>query len=397
MTPVTIQDFVDRRVGPSTTLVQMDGYALMVPFPAAAPSGEDADPGLTYSWLAVRGELGDPRTAMVRTALLPETLRTRPVVARLVSDPGAVTDALDALGAAGTAHEPLLLDEIEDPRAQDGARSVDSLEALSDMEPGDLVRVQLRFAGGIASCRVAGTCQAQRLAAGIGSWDNLATDAAGTAAVVRTGYPPSVAPFHAFGQQAGGAAEVETLLSVGWIDGMIGWARVLRGAHVEHDLTLPIDRLWLGPTLFAATALLLWLGRRMGYPRFRVTGAAATRWTPAAATGAAGTAIAANATGRITPHGGSPFEVDHVPATLARDPASGDVRLTLGEGGGQRAVTVPKALGSLGSIEYGELVQLHGSRPAMRLNWFGSQVLLVFDTTASRDDAARLVHGDTRS
>ena len=44
-------------------------------------------------------------------------------------------------------------------------------------------------------------------------------------------------------------------------------------------------------------------------------------------------------------------------------------------------------------MEAGELRYLTGRRPALRVGWYGSQVLLVFDDEARRDAAATLLSG----
>jgi IMP dehydrogenase/GMP reductase len=42
-------------------------------------------------------------------------------------------------------------------------------------------------------------------------------------------------------------------------------------------------------------------------------------------------------------------------------------------------------------MEAGEMRYLRGRRPALRVGWYGSQVLLVFDNVATRDAASALL------
>lgn len=393
VSPVTIPDFVDRRVGPSTTLVAMDGYALLAPLPALPPPADTVATvdGAAYQWYAVRDTVADRRIALVRSPLASETLLMRTVIARVVDDTVAVRNALLGLaqhGESGADVSVPLLDEAEQPAGD--IRTIDSVAQLAGTEAGDLVRIRLHFGPGVAVCVATDSCIARRLADGIGSWDNLATDpGTGEFVIVRTSYPPSVAPFGGVGVQAANRAEVDELLASVPARGLLNWARVLRGANVEHDLSLPIDRLWLGPLLFAMVAALLFVGMRSGYPRFRITKAAApgraVTWDRPAGE------LRVLASGRITPQGTSPFEVSEVPATLRADPATGETTLRLQIGTEWRSVVVPRSLGALGSVQPGEQVEISGSRPALRIGWFGSQLFLVFESPAARDAAIALV------
>ncbi len=393
VSPVTIPDFVDRRVGPSTTLVAMDGYALLAPLPAQPPPPETVATvdGAAYQWYAVRDTVADRRIALVRSPLASETLLTRTVIARVVDDAGAVSSAVRGLAQHGESVADVmarLLDEVEEPAG--AIRTIDSVAQLADTAVGDLVRIRLHFGPGVATCVATDTCAARRLADGIGAWDNLASDPeTGDFVMVRTSYPPSVAPFGGVGVQAANRAEVEELLASVPARGLLDWARVLRGANVEHDLSLPIDRLWLGPLLFATIAALLFVGLRVGYPRFRITETAA-RDRPIAWDRPAGE-LRVVASGRITPPGASPFEVAEAPATLRADAATGETTLRLQVETEWRSVVVPRSLGALGSVELGDQVEISRSRPAMRIGWFGSQVFLVFESAAARDAATVLV------
>jgi hypothetical protein len=168
---------------------------------------------------------------------------------------------------------------------------------------------------------------------------------------------------------------------------MLGWARVLRGAVVEHDPELPVDRLWLGPLGFVVLALLLLAGRGVGYPIFRPTPLAPPRSVPDE--GKRAETIRAIASGRLSPPGRSPLELVDAAARLYR--SGGDTRLAVSDAEGELEVTVPRALGALSGMEVGELRYVTSRRPALRVGWYGSLVQLVFDNGADRDAAAALL------
>jgi len=380
--PISISDFVDRRVGPSTTLVEMDGYALLVAFPAEPPGDATFQPTDTaYRWYVVRDGLQELRVAAVRSPLALEALRRRSIVARVLDEPDAVSGAVAAIAQSGRATPdhvaPRLLAEVEQPRGD--IRDIASLADLAGVSSDSLVRITLRMSGtGVATCAVAGTCDARRLADGIGSWDSLASEVGGDGwAIVRTSYPPSEARFHGVGRQVEDFALISRFLTPGWVQGLIGWAQVLHSAHVEQDISLPVDRLWLGPILFAATGGLLLFGRRLGYPRFRVTPAS----RPEGVTGSF--EVHARVTGRFTPPGASPFEVRDAPAVLSRP--DGTSALSIEIAGYAPAIGIPLARGSMGSLVIGELMEVRSTRPALRIGWFGSQAQLAFPDAASRD------------
>lgn len=392
--PATVGELVDRRVSLSTRVVAVDGLALLAPFPALPPPDPSAtDDRATYRWYAVRESLQDPRLVLVRSRLVPEALETRTVVAVIVDDSAAVSAAYAAI-AARHAIEPVsglapqLLTEI-DP----GGRTVHDIGSVTDLggwSVGDVVRIRLRVGDGIASCVPRGDCQARRLGHGIGTWDNLANDAAGGWVMLRTTYPPSVAPFHGVGYHAQDLELVAGFLAEPAVRGLLGWAHVLQTAHVEHDLSLPVDRLWTGPILFASVVGLVLIGLRLGYPRFSVGGRAGRK----VMTGVLPTAgLACRATGRVTPPNLSPFEIADAPAVLRPLPDGGSL-LDLEIGDGRREVVIPRALGGLGATEIGDLVALRGGQPALQIGWFGSQVLLVFTDRATRDTAAAVVRRD---
>mgnify|MGYP003418956173 CR=1 FL=1 len=91
------------------------------------------------------------------------------------------------------------------------------------------------------------------------------------------------------------------------------------------------------------------------------------------------------------PPGRSPIDLDQAPVTLT---LSGDeTLLTLVDREPPLQVTIPRALGALSGMEAGELRYLGGRRPALRVGWYGSQVLLVFGAEQERDAAATLLAG----
>lgn len=326
---------------------------------------------------------------MVRSVVAPESLRTRTVVARVVDDPQTLDRTRSGIVARGGADPqavaPVLLLEV-DPRGQE-ITQLGSLDDLRDVAPGRVVRMTLRFDAGIASCLGRGDCRARGLANGIGSWDNLATDERGGWAVVRTQYPPSVAPFHGVGHHAQDRELVGRLLALPLVRGLLEWGQVLQAAYVEHDLGLPIDHLWLGPISFTLLGALLLLGLRLGYPRFS-SRSATPGWASAGSSWSE--AVACRASGRITPPNASPFEIEDAPATLRGDP-SRDPVLTIDVDGGEREVLVPRNLGGLGTIEFGDLLTVRSAMAALRIGWFGSNVQLVFADRGARDAAAAMV------
>jgi hypothetical protein len=386
--PVTVAEIVDRRVGLSTQLVKVDGLALLLPLDAEPPA-DGSDSRFVYHWYAVRDGLQELQLVMVRSVVAPESLRTRTIVARVVDDPQTLERTKAGVAPRrGDYPEdvaPVLLLEV-DPRGQD-VTQLGSLADLDGVAPGRIVRLTVRFDAGIASCVGRGDCRARSLANGIGSWDNLASDERGGWAVVRTQYPPSVAPFHGVGHHAQDRELVGELLALPLVRGLLEWGHVLQAAYVEHDLGLPIDHLWLGPIIFTLLGALILLGLRLGYPRFS-SRSATPGWASAGSSWSG--AVACRASGRITPPNASPFEVEDAPATLRSDP-SRDPVLTVEVDGGEREVLVPRNLGGLGTIEFGDLLTVRSAVSALRIGWFGSNVQLVFSDPGSRDAAAAMV------
>lgn len=391
--PVTVADLVDRTAY-SDNLVSLDGYTLLEPFPAEAPDAATA--GTTYHWYALSGDLGSRRLLLMRSSFTAEALRTRTVVARLVDDPASVEGTQDELTRRGVAlpagsPDSRLLVEVERPNVP--VHDISTLPDAAGLATGEVVRMRLRTEDGIATCAWRGSCDARALAAGLGSWDNVAIDPQGGGWVIlRTGYPPSQVPFHGVGRQQRQSDAVEGLLGSTPAHMLLGWAFVLQTAFVDHDPSLPIDHLWLGPLVFSGLAALLLLGGRLGYPRFVVQRVAGTS-DPAGREGAAGDAavvLPCRATGRISPPGASPFEVTDAAAAIEAAP-DGANEVTLRYDGAERVVTIPRGLGGLGIMEIGVIQEAWRRRPAMRVSWFGNTLLLHFDDAKARDGALSLL------
>jgi hypothetical protein len=388
--PVTVAEVVDRQAY-SNTLVALDGFALLVPFQAEPPVA-GAAPGATYHWYVLSGELGSQRLLLMRSSLAIDALRTRTLFARLVDDPAAVSGAVSALTAQGASRPdgpPVarLLEEVEQPSS--AVRTIASLAEAASLAVGEIVRIQLRVERGVASCAPIGTCSARRLAAGVGTWDNVAVDPGGGGwAVLRTSYPPSQAPFSGVGRQEPGSDAVDRFLGSAAAGSLLGWAFVLEAAFVDHDPNLPIDHLWLGPILFVVLTALLLLGLRLGYPRFVVGGDAPTTSPRMANPPLVGCRIS----GRITPPDSSPFEVTDQTATISAARGGGS-QLELLQDGAQRLVAIPQALGGLTLIELGVMREVRRQQPALKVGWFGNNLLLVFSDRAARDAAVALVLG----
>lgn len=404
ITRASVPAFVERQVGFSSSLVDIRGLAMLPPYPAEAPLDAETGgpaPG-TYRWFPLRDQLSDPRIALVRSQLDGATLQRREIVARVDPDidGNAAVAALRARGVdVPEAVNGPSLQALNDEAAPNagGVQSIDSVAALDGLAPGTVVRLTLDFPGdAVAACAVREDCDARRLAVGTGPWLHLAHDpASGAPIVVQLGYPPTVAPMRAFGRQTSDNGAVERFLDGPQVRQLLGWAQVLRGAIIDHDPDLPVDRLWLGPILFVGLAVLLALGLWSGYPVFHATPLAAGRWPTASRRASARTEAAApihaTASGYVAPPGRSPIDLEEDPVSLA---LSGDeMILTLLDQEPPLQVTIPRALGALSGMEAGELRYLTGRRPALRVGWYGSQVLLIFDDEARRDAAATLLSG----
>lgn len=402
ITRATVPAFVERQIGFSSSLVEIQGLAQLPPYLAEAPLDPDSGRQATgrYRWFPLRDELSDRRIALVRSQLDGAALERREIVARVSSDidSDAVVAALEGRGVQ-------VPDAPEDPPLQalgnqaaanaSGVQRIDSVAALDGLASGTLVRLTLDFRGdAVASCALSGACDARRLAVGSGPWLHLARDpASGAPVVVQLAYPATVAPMHVYGRQTSDDGAVSRFLDGPQVRQLLGWAQVLHGAIIDQDPDLPVDRLWLGPILFVGLALLLAFGLWSGYPIFRATPQAAGRRTTASGKDDAnGTGpIRAHASGYVAPPGRSPIDLVEVPVTLG---LSGDESiLTLLDQEPPLQITIPRALGALSGMEAGELRYLTGRRPALRVGWYGSQVLLVFDEVTQRDAAATLLSG----
>ena len=275
-----------------------------------------------------------------------------------------------------------------------GVQTIGSVAELEGLASGTVVRLTLDFPGdAVAACALRQDCDARRLAVGTGPWLHLAHDpASGAPVVVQLAYPPNVAPMHVFGRQTSDDGAVGRFLDGPQVRQLLGWAQVLRGAIIEQDPDLPVDRLWLGPILFVIVAALLALGLWSGYPVFRATPLVAGRWTGAGrSAGTDAAPLGAVASGYVAPPGRSPITIDEGRVALA---LSGDETiLTMLDEEPPLQVTIPRALGALSAMEAGELRYLTGRRPALRVGWYGSQVQLVFEDEAHRDAAVALLSG----
>ena len=397
ITRASVQAFVERSVGFSSSLVEIKGMAMVPPYPAEAPlDPESGGPAAgAFRWFPLREELSDARIALVRSRLDAAALQRREIVARVTPDIDGdeLTAALEARGVEvpDAAGSPALQALGEEAAANaGGVVAIGSVDELDGLPAGTVVRVTLEFPGdAVAACVLADACDARRLAQGLGPWLHMAQDAAsGSPVVVQLAYPPTAAPMHVYGRQTSDDGAVGRFLDGPQVRHLLGWAQVLRGAIIDQDLDLPVDRLWLGPLLFIGLAALLAAGLWAGYPVFRATPLVSERRT--AATARAGR-IRALASGYVAPPGRSPIDLDGAPATLAL--ANGEMVLTLVDRNPPLQVTIPRALGALSGMEPGELRYLTGRRPALRVGWYGSQVLFVFDDEAQRDAAASLLSG----
>jgi len=403
-TPATVVEFVERDVG-GRQVVDTEGLALLPAFPAEPPFDPERGPEggpdpRQFSWYAIRAEAGDRRTALVRSTLDPTSLRRRELVARVVDDPDAVRAAAEALDWRGDAPNPalggrLLLALQPGDAAASDARGISSLADVADVEAGTVVRLTLDFPGeGVASCVPGGRCQARRLGGGIGPWDHLALEPGGTGGVlVRAAYPPSMAPIHVVGRQVRDPGAVNRFVSLPWIRELLGRAQILRGAIIEHDQSLPVDRLWLGPILFVALAATLAYGRRIGYPVFHGRQVRFGAWGGAQSAPPVGWRdVRARMTGRLTPPDRSPMEVEAVDVLIR--PAAAGPTIEIPGLSERVVVAVPRELGTWSALHSGELRYISGSQPALQASWYGSQFRLVFDSDADRDTAAAMLRAD---
>lgn len=79
-----------------------------------------------------------------------------------------------------------------------------------------------------------------------------------------------------------------------------------------------------------------------------------------------------------------------MPAKLRAEPLDGTT-LSLEIDGRWREFLIPRDLGGLGTTEPGDLLTVRSHRPALKVDWFGSNVLLVFEDAAARDAANAMI------
>ncbi len=396
VTRTSTSDFVDRLTGTDVSLLEVQALAFSVPF--AGPPREDGDPTWFY---AVRDNASDDRVAFVRSAVPPGGFATRSVVARVLVDSTKVSGAAAALRSHGWLADPLPATDgrylAEVNSAEGGVRSIGSANDLATVAQGTLVRIDLHFAGvGVAVCEASdataapGTaCDAHSLAAG-GGFLQLATDGTGRPLIVQTAYPASDVRIHVVGLQVRAEAQLAGLLTLPWIDRLVGWANVLPFAYLDHDPRLPVDRLWLAPLLFVCLAGLLLIGRRVGYPVFELE-----HGTEMPGTSAGGptpqTQIIARISGRLARPRGGPLDVEGAPAFLRPGASGAGAELVVELPAGPLEIQLPATGGAMTNLDRGTLHTIRSRRPALWLHWFGSDARLIFDDPQTRDRAEALL------
>jgi hypothetical protein len=162
------------------------------------------------------------------------------------------------------------------------------------------------------------------------------------------------------------------------------WGRVLRTAWIDREPGLPVNRPWLAPALLIGAALLLLVGRRIGYPVFRATDAAAIPVS-------GGGPIPVTVSGRLSRPSGGPLDVERAGGRLVSDAERGGAELRVETSDGILRSPITQSLRAISAIERGDLVHVRGREPALALHWFGNDVVLAFATDADRDRATALV------
>lgn len=384
----TATELVDRVTGPSIELVELEGLAQLPPMPA--PPREDGTPMRYYF---VRDSVADRDVVVVRSDLEPAALTTRDVTGVIVEDPERLAFDADALVARGAVVDAAALGDRylrEEPDASN-ATEIDASE-IGALEPGAVVRVRLRFATvAVPGCGSIGNdaCNARTLAGGRAHFDHLAFDAgSGTALIVRSTYPAALVPMRVFGTQVSDRDPLDELFATRPGSILGAWGRELRFAWIDRRPDLPLDRPWLAPTLLVAFALLLLIGRRIGYPIFRSADAPGSL-DPAA--GIPTSPMPAIVSGRLSRPSGGPIDVDRVPGRLAPGRAAMTAELEVEAPDGLVRSVITRAMREVSAVERGDLVHVHGREPALALHWFGNDVILAFETDDDRDRAAALV------
>lgn len=384
------KELVDRVTGPSITLVELAGLAQLPPIPA--PPREDGTPMRYYF---VRDSAARRDVVVVRSDVTPEALTTRDVTGVIVEDPGRLAFDADALAARGAAVDATSLGGRylrEDPAAGDATEI--GVSEIGAHEPGTIVRIRLRFGSvAVPGCGSSGDdrCQIAALAGGRAHFDHLAFDAdSGVPLIVRNAHPAAVVPMRVFGTQETDRDPLDALFAAPPGSILGGWGRELRTAWIDRDPDLPVNRPWLAPLLLLGLAGLLLAGRRIGYPVFRLTDAAAAV-DPAA--GIPTRTLDVVASGRLSQASAGPIDVDRAPGRLSAGPGSTTVELHLDGPDGPIRSVITRALREVSAVERGELVHVHGREPALALHWFGNDVLLAFQTDDDRDRAIALLSG----
>ncbi len=405
ITRASVPAFVERQVGFSSSLVEIRGLALLPPYPAEAPLDPETGgpaPG-TYRWFPLRDQLSDPRIALVRSQLDGAALERREIVARV--DPDIDSDAAVAALRARGIDVP---DAVNGPSLQalgdqaaanaSGVQSIGSVAALDGLAPGTVVRLTLDFPGdAVAACAIREDCDARRLAVGTGPWLHLAHDpASGAPIVVQLGLPAhrrADARLRPPDQRRRGSRALPGRTT--------GAAAARLGAGAARRDHRPGSGP-AGGSPVARTDPLRGPGGAPGaWPLVRVPGLpchaagrrpVADRQSPCQRQDRGRRADCAQRP-PATSHrrAGHRSTSTRIRSSLA---LSGDeMILTLLHQEPPLQVTIPRALGALSGMEAGELRYLTGRRPALRVGWYGSQVLLVFDDEAQRDAAATLLSG----
>lgn len=384
------KELVDRVTGPSITLVELAGLAQLPPIPA--PPREDGTPMRYYF---VRDAAARRDVVVVRSDVTPAELTTREVTGVIVEDPDRLAFDADALAARGASMGAGSLGGRylrEDPGADDATEI--AVSEIGAHEPGTIVRIRLRFGSvAVPGCGSSGDdrCEIAALAGGRAHFDHLAFDAAsGAPLIVRTAYPAAVVPMRVFGTQVTDRDPLDDLFAAPPGSILGAWGRELRTAWIDRDPDLPVNRPWLAPLLLLAFAGLLLIGRRVGYPVFRLTDTAAAV-DPAA--GIPTGALNVVASGRLSQASGGPIDVDRVAGRLLPGPGWSTVELHLDGPNGPIRSVITRALREVSAVERGDLVHLRGREPALALHWFGNDVMLAFETDDDRDRAATLLGG----
>jgi hypothetical protein len=394
ITRATVPEFARRQVS-RAELIDIHGLALHLPFEAEAPVTEAGPAAGDYRWLVLRDQLPDRQMALVRTRVGDVSLQRRDTLARVRSDlnSGNVMQAMQLRGievpdGAARPGGSLLLQAVsEEVSVGEDVHQLSSLADASALPDRSIVRITLEYPGhAVASCVLEDDCDARRLGRGAGPWLHLARDGTGAVAVVQLGYPASAAPIQLVGRQESDLGASSRFLDDPWNRLLFGWAQVQRRAGVEHDPTLPVDRLWVGPILFTVLAVLLVAGRRAGYPVFETQ-------TVVPAGSLAGGSVPLTVSGWLSVPGRSPLELSAAPGRLVGD-TGGATSLSVTHGGETIEAEVPRALGALSGLEAGALRYVAGSQPALRVGWYGSQLELTFANSADRDAAIRQLRGD---